>query len=168
MAASRKGGVRQKRAGAKGSAGTSMRGATEIDPVTTQIIRGFMETVAFEPIVIDPVEVELGPRETKVFEYELAMKTPGFVLMRCEFTAEGGREVAKQKRVGCEPTEVLSELTREEDFDEFWAASLEELAAVSPEFELIEVSTDRAGSVKLYEVVMRSHGGVRVRGWLRG
>ena len=25
-----------------------MRGATEIDPVTTQIIRGFMETVAFE------------------------------------------------------------------------------------------------------------------------
>ena len=130
-------------------------------------LRWVMETVAFEPIVIDPVEVELGPRETKVFEYELAMKTPGFVLMRCEVIEEGGREVAKEKRIGCEPTEVLSELTREKDFDEFWAASLEELAAVSPEFELIEVSADRAGSVKLYEVVMRSLGGVRVRGWLQ-
>ena len=130
-------------------------------------LRWVMETAAFEPIAIEPVEVDLRPQETKVFEYELEMKTPGFVLIRCVLSVEGGGEVAKMKRVGCEPTKVLSELTREEDFDQFWAASLEELADVSPEFELIEVSAEGAASVKLYEVVMRSHGGVRVRGWLQ-
>jgi len=130
-------------------------------------LRWVMETAAFEPIAIEPVEVDLRPQETKVFEYELEMKTPGFVLIRCVLSVEGGGEVAKMKRVGCEPTKVLSELTREEDFDQFWAASLEELADVSPEFELIEVSAEGAASVKLYEVVMRSHGDVRVRGWLQ-
>jgi len=95
-------------------------------------LRWELETVAFVPEEQEPIEVELEGRETQTFEFELEMKVPGFVKVTCIVAEEGEREVSRRERVGCEPTGVLSELTREDDFDEFWARSLEELAQVDP------------------------------------
>lgn len=130
-------------------------------------LRWELETVAFVPEEQEPIEVVLEGREKQTFEFELEMKVPGFVKVTCIVAEEGEREVSRRERVGCEPTGVLSELTREDDFDEFWARSLEELAQVDPEYELIEVSRDERSGVLLHELIMRSHGGVRVRGWLQ-
>lgn len=130
-------------------------------------LRWELQTVAFEPDVIEPVEIEIAGRQTVSFAYELKMEVPGFVRMRCTVVEDGEeREVRRYTRVGCEPTLVQSELTREPDFGKFWAESLEELNEVEPSYELKEIPVEEGSDVHLYELSMRSHGGVRVRGWL--
>jgi len=129
-------------------------------------LRWELETVAFEVKELKPVKVRLKGKETQTFQYELEMEVPGFVKVSCTVTEQGERDATRSKRVGCDPTGVLSELTKEDDFDEFWAQSLEELAEVEPEYELIEVEDGEGGDVALYELIMRSIDGVRVRGWL--
>ena len=129
-------------------------------------LRWELETTAFEAKELKPIKLQLAGKETKTFEYELEMKVPGFVKVNCSVAERGEREVTRSKRVGCAPTGVLAELTREEDFDEFWARSLEELGEVEPNYELIEVPQEEGASFELFELIMRSHGGVRVRGWL--
>jgi len=126
-----------------------------------------VETVAFKAKESKPVSLRIAGKETETFEYELKMKVPGFVKVSCT-VAESGEEseVTRSKRVGCAPTEVLTELTKEKDFDKFWARSLEELGEVEPNYELIEMPQKEGTDVELYELVMRSFGGVRVRGWL--
>jgi len=131
-------------------------------------LRWELETVAFDAPVVEPVAIEVAGRETLSYEYELKMAVPGFVKVLCLVSEEGSaRVVSRSKRVGCAPTEVLSELTAEEDLAEFWAESLDELAEVDPSYELIGVEVPEGADHELYELIMRSHGGVRVRGWLQ-
>ena len=130
-------------------------------------LRWELETVAFDAKELKPTKLQLKGKETKTFQYELEMKVSGFVKVSCTVAERGEREVTRSKRVGCDPTGVLSELTREEDFDEFWAQSIKELAEVEPEYELIEVTQEEGADGELYELIMRSHGDVRVRGWLQ-
>ena len=127
-----------------------------------------METIAFEAPVIEALELELAGGESTSLEYSLEMKEPGFVRMICTVVEEGEeRPVKRSRRVGCAPTEVLSELTGESDLESFWAASLEELAAVEPDYQLSKQEVKEGADHELYEVVMRSFGGARVRGWLQ-
>ena len=130
-------------------------------------LRWELETVAFDAPVVEPVPIEVEGRGTASYHYAFEMKVPGFVRVNCAVTEDGEeREVKRHRRIGCEPTAVQSELTREPDFAEFWAKSLEELKKVQPEYELKEVERDKGAGARRYELIMRSHGGVRVRGWL--
>jgi cephalosporin-C deacetylase len=143
----------------------------EVRNTSRNVLRGELrwelQTVAFEPPVIEPVAIEIAGRETASYEYELKMEVPGFVLVKCSVVKEGDdRPVRRWKRIGCEPTKVLSELTGEPDMAEFWAASIKELGEVEPDYELIPVDGEEGRDNQLYELIMRSHGGVRVRGWL--
>ena len=127
-----------------------------------------VETVAFEAPVVEQVELELAAGETASFVYSLEMKTPGFVQVSCTISEEDAKKgLMRSRRIGCEPTKVLSALTAESDLEEFWAGSLKELAAVAPEYELIKQEVKEGADHELYEVVMRSFGGARVRGWLQ-
>ena len=131
------------------------------------VLRWELETVAFEAPAIEPIAIVIAGKETASYEYELKMEVPGFVRMECTVVEDGEeREVRRRRRIGCSPTEVRSELTRQSDFTEFWATSMEELRAVEPRYELVEVSTDKRTGVQLHSIVMHSFGEVRVRGWL--
>lgn len=55
---------------------------------------------------------------------------------------------------------------RPADFDAFWEARLKELAGVKPEFSVEPVPERSTAKVDTCRVRMRSHGGVRVNGWL--
>ncbi len=130
-------------------------------------LRWSMETAAFEPPAIEPEMIEVAERETDSFQYELKMAVPGFVRMTCTVVEEGsGRDASRSRRVGCSPRQVLSELTAEPDLGEFWAESIAALAKVEPEYELTPIEREDVADSLLYGLVMRSHGGVRVRGWL--
>jgi cephalosporin-C deacetylase len=127
-----------------------------------------METLAFEAPVFEAVELEIPPGEKLSVEFPLEMLAPGFVRMICTVTEEGAKRFVKRsRRVGCAPTEVLSELTAEDDLESFWASSLKELEGVNPEYELIQQEVKPGADHELYELLMKSLGGVRVRGWLQ-
>ena len=102
--------------------------------------------------------------------YELPVKQPGFYILRFEVVwqvGNGNQWVPVQSvRVGYQPTEILSPLTAEKDFDRFWRESMAELAKIEPDYRVRLVKEKSDEQYRLYEVEMKSLGGVRVGGWL--
>jgi cephalosporin-C deacetylase-like acetyl esterase len=92
---------------------------------------------------------------------------PGFYRVTCTFRGSGSdeAEVSAGKVIGYSPERIRSPLTRGEDFDSFWQRTLERLADVAPEFELKWQELFDSPTHEVYEVTMRSLGGVRVGGW---
>ncbi len=91
---------------------------------------------------------------------------PGFYRVTCTLTSGTAAEgITESRVVGYRPEEVQSPLTREDDFEEFWKQTLEELASVDPQFELTAKPERSTETHDVFEVMMRSLGGVRVGGW---
>jgi len=91
----------------------------------------------------------------------------GFVEMVCKFEqGETVKSIQKTSRVGCNPNQLRTPLTQQKDFDEFWERSIAELNAVPPAFKMIEQPKMSDGNIRVFEISMRSHDQVRVRGWL--
>jgi cephalosporin-C deacetylase len=65
---------------------------------------------------------------------------------------------------GYEPEKIVTPLTRESDFEEFWLQRKRELATVAPEFKVTR--SDRSTrDVEVDLVEMQSYGHVKIRGW---
>jgi len=93
-------------------------------------------------------------------------ETPGFYKVTCTFKPESGDEsTAETKFLGYRPEEITAPLTRQPDFDAFWAKTLDALREVDPQFEMIRHVDGDTETHELYEVKMRSLGNVRVGGW---
>jgi cephalosporin-C deacetylase len=125
-----------------------------------------VHTVAFAPPLSDPVEFAIDLGETRTFSFEIALPVRGFADVECKLIESGAKtsSAAKRTRIGSRPEEIDVPLTRQSDFHEFWKDSLAELAAIPPEFQIARQETDK--EMELFEVSMKSHGGVCVRGWL--
>ncbi len=103
-----------------------------------------------------------GQRLTKRFD----VATAGFYRIRCRLISEGDGEGIKQSMVvGLGAETVSAPLTAMPDFDAFWRRTLTELALVPPEFRLIRHAQFDSATHDVFEVAMKSHGGVEVRGW---
>jgi len=89
---------------------------------------------------------------------------PGFYKVTCAFSNSKNRPVEKSMFFGYDPEKIETELTRENDFDDFWIRRKQELKDVDPRFQVTrsDRSSDR---LDVYLVEMRSHGDVRIRGW---
>lgn len=85
---------------------------------------------------------------------------PGFYHMVCTLSDS----IKKTIVLGYEPEKIVSPITREADFNEFWKKRKQELAGVAPKFKITkdDRSTDR---VEVYLVEMQSYGNVKIRGW---
>jgi cephalosporin-C deacetylase len=93
-------------------------------------------------------------------------ESPGFYRVTCTFKPESGDgSIAETKVLGYRPEEITARLTRQPDFDAFWASTLDELREVDPQFEMIRHAEGDTETHELYEVKMRSLGNVRVGGW---
>ena len=98
--------------------------------------------------------------------YVLPMTAVGFAEVECSMALAGGEMVSQRHRVGTGSENVLSELTKENDFDSFWKTSLVELKAIDPDFEVVPQPDKSSEETEVFEVTMRSHGNIHVRGWL--
>jgi cephalosporin-C deacetylase-like acetyl esterase len=117
---------------------------------------------------VDPVRMGESAEETicvdgkgKVAKtIEFTPPPPGFYRVVCTLNDR----VKKTMVLGYEPERIVSPITRESDFDEFWKKRKQELASVAPDFKVTrsDRSTD---TVDVYLVEMQSYGNVTVRGW---
>lgn len=122
-------------------------------------------TSSLPPIPEMQAKVDAG--KTESFTHTITIPKAGFVEMVCEFKQRGAETPIRQTlRIGCNPDKVISPLTRQPDFEEFWEQAIKELQAVPPAFESqerLDLSNER---IQVFEVSMRSHDQIRVRGWL--
>ncbi|MCP4507807.1 MAG: acetylxylan esterase, partial [Fuerstiella sp.] len=142
----------------------SLRNTTE-QPARAKL-KWSVQTVAFAVPESRSVDLEIEGAATESLTYVLPMTAVGFAEVQCSITYDGNRTFSKRHRIGTAPEKVLSELTKESDFDSFWKDSLAELKAVDPAFEVV-LQPDRGNEkTDVFEVTMRSHGDIHVRGWL--
>ncbi len=111
-------------------------------------------------------EASLAARGTEKVSCEFTPHVPGFYKVTCTFERESGDEGASESRLlGYRPEDMRPSLTRQPDFDAFWAETLAALADVDPQFEMTRKAEGDTETHELYEVKMRSFGNVRVGGW---
>lgn len=105
------------------------------------------------------VAVAAGDSTAMQFLFDVV---PGFY--RCTVTGDG-KEV-KKFNIGFEPENIVSLPDAQPDFDEFWQRTIDELAAVDPEYSMTEEKDKSKKGGKVYLVKMKSLGGVEVQGYL--
>ena len=126
-----------------------------------------INSTAISPAKIASQAIQIDAGETKELTKTIVLPQTGFVEMVCKFEqGETVKSIQKTSRVGCNPNQLLTPLTQQDDFDEFWERSIAELNAVPPAFKMIEQPKMSDGNIRVFEISMRSHDQVRVRGWL--
>lgn len=85
---------------------------------------------------------------------------PGFYYVTCTLNDS----YTKSMLFGYDPEKIVTPITREPDFEQFWQDRKTELAAVEPNFKVTK--TDRSNDkLDVYLVDMQSYGNVTIRGW---
>lgn len=105
--------------------------------------------------------VAVAAGDSTAVQFEINVE-PGFY--RCTVAVDG--EVVKEFNIGFEPEGIVSLPDSQPDFDEFWQRTLDELAAVAPEYSMTEEKDKSNKGGKVYRVKMKSLGGVEVQGYL--
>lgn len=90
---------------------------------------------------------------------------PGFYRVGCTVTGPDNFSKSQMVVLGFKPDELSAPLTLKSDFNEFWDLRRAELKAVKPDFKIERDTTLSTSTVDVFSVEMRSHGGIRVRGW---
>jgi hypothetical protein len=91
------------------------------------------------------------------------IREPGFHVVTAEFGSnEREIEVSKSMIIGYKPEEIISPLTKEDDFDAFWENTLKQLVDIKPEFELTRAPERDSATHNVYEVKMKSLGDRKV------
>ncbi len=90
--------------------------------------------------------------------------SPGFYRVTCTLGDGKDEAITKSMFFGYDPEKMEAELTRADDFDEFWRKRKQELAGVKPNFKVTKSNRSTA-ELNVYLVEMRSLGNVRIRGW---
>jgi len=111
-----------------------------------------------------PAMIKIPADEKRVVSYVSKIPGPGFYKGTLICTWEGGK-VSQTVQVGYAPGKLFPPLTKEPDFEKFWKESLAQLRKVDPQYQLIQQPELSKGELNVYEVRMRSHGNIRVRGW---
>ncbi len=89
---------------------------------------------------------------------------PGFYHIISALSNNNDETIKKSIMLGYDPENIKAELTRENDFEEFWEKRKQELAQVDSAFKMIK--SDRStDDVDVYLVEMYSYGNVRIKGW---
>ena len=108
--------------------------------------------------------IQVAGGEERIVRYVTKVPAAGFYKGTI-FCRWGEKEVSRTVQVGYAPEKLKPPLTRESDFELFWRNSLRSLRKVDPEYRLMKQPALSMGQLDVYEVQMRSHGKVRVKGW---
>lgn len=113
------------------------------------------------PVTEMSQRVAVAAGDSTAVQFEINVE-PGFY--HC--TVAGDGEMVKEFNIGFEPESIVSLPDAQPDFDEFWQRTLDELAAVAPEYSMTEEKDKSNKGGKVYRVKMKSLGGVEVQGYL--
>jgi len=109
----------------------------------------------------------IGAKKTQSLTFTITLRQAGFAEVECAFIdSQTEQSVSSRLRIGCQPNRVVSSLTRQNDFAEFWKKATSELRDIPPAFESIERVDLSDERIRVFEVKMRSHDQIRVSGWL--
>lgn len=126
-----------------------------------------VNSVAITPAPEVDRMIQISPGKTQEFTKSLMLPAAGFVELTCRIQQnEKSKVIRKKHRVGCNPEKIHTPMTRQPDFDDFWKRSLAELQQVPPAFKSIERPDMSSDEIEVFEISMRSHAQIRVRGWL--
>ena len=129
-------------------------------------IEWIVETDEGAPVATVSNELMLAAKDRQHIACTFAPPGPGFYRVRCTFHGLSVKGQSTTSRVlGYRPRRIQTESTREPDFDAFWERTLEELAAVKPEFEMTPCPSRSTETHEAFEVSMRSLDGITVKGW---
>lgn len=93
-------------------------------------------------------------------------KEPGFYRYFAKVSDRSGQSHHVAMVIGIEPEALRPLLNPPADFMEFWSSSIKELKTIIPEYKLKPIKREGKTKTDLYEVEMKSFGGLTVRGWL--
>ena len=109
----------------------------------------------------------IGAGKTHALNFDLTLRQACFAEVECVFSnGRTEKTVSSRLRIGCQPDRVVSSLTREKDFARFWKSAISELHDIPPDFRTVERVDLSDQRIRVFEVFMRSHQQIRVRGWL--
>ncbi|MEJ5145966.1 cephalosporin-C deacetylase-like acetyl esterase [Sphingobacterium sp. JUb78] len=81
---------------------------------------------------------------------------PGFYQYKVSLQLDNGQKLEQQCNVGYEPEKISSPNDARADFDEFWKANKQALAAIEPDYQLILLPEQSRLDYDMYQVSMRS------------
>lgn len=129
-------------------------------------LRWTIETDEGEQLSTETNVLTLPARGEQKATCKFSPTVPGFYRVKCEFQRETGEEVSTASMIlGYQPEEITTELTRADDFDQFWKETRQALASIAPQYQLMPKPELDSATHEVYEVAMHSLGDVRVRGW---
>lgn len=120
-----------------------------------------IETDTHHPVTSMSQTAMIAAGDSVNFTFDFNLM-PGFY--GCTVTGNGAE--VKKFNIGYEPENIVSLPDAQPDFDEFWQRTLNELAAVAPEYHLTEDKEKSGNGGKVYVVSMKSLGGVEIKGYL--
>lgn len=94
-------------------------------------------------------------------DFSFHLSNPGFY--RCVLSE--GTQVIRKFNIGYEPENIVSLSDHPSDLKEFWRKAKAELAQVDPDYWLKQISDSTNRKRRLYEVTMKSLGGVEISGY---
>jgi cephalosporin-C deacetylase len=110
-------------------------------------------------------QVKLSKHSSAGYDFTIPAQKPGFY--KINFMVNVSDYDDTTRRVfGIRPHEIQSEHGRPADFDSFWQSTKAELAAVKPDFKMIEKTDQSTENRKVYLIEMKSLDNITVRGWL--
>ncbi len=114
-----------------------------------------------DTINISHISFTLAKGENKIApKYE--QLTPGFYNIVVYLVEEDGRTELTRSNIGINPELIASPQDKQPDFDEFWERTLQELAAVKPEYKRTLLKEHSNNVRRTYRVDMKSLGGEKI------
>jgi cephalosporin-C deacetylase len=135
------------------------------DAPQTGTVSYIATTPAGVTIAKETRQVKLSKHSSAGYDFTIPAQKPGFY--KINFMVNVSDYDDTTRRVfGIRPDEIQSEHGRPADFDSFWQSTKAELAAVKPNFKMIEKTDQSTENRRVYLIEMKSLDNITVRGWL--
>ena len=116
-------------------------------------------------VLTDSVHANISGQSTKSFDFDIPPVKTGFYKISFMINVTDYDDTTRRV-FGIRADEIKSAHAKPADFDEFWEKTKKQLAAVKPDFKMIEKPDLEDGIRKVYLIQMQSLGNVTISGWL--
>lgn len=122
-------------------------------------------TLADKQVDERSVNVNLSRKSSKSVTLNIPRQSAGFYKIHIMLNLTEYDDTVRRV-FGVDPNQIRSEHDKPADFDSFWDKTLEELAAVEPNFKVTELPDSSRDNRRVYAIEMKSLGDITVRGWM--
>lgn len=127
----------------------------------TSVLRLEVTTDCNQALLSLSQSITLHKGDSVLVDFSFHLSNPGFY--RCVLSE--GAQVIRKFNIGYEPQNIVSLADHSADLKEFWCIAKAELAQVAPDYQLKQISDSSNRKRRLYEVTMKSLGGVEISGY---